>query len=133
MVITVGPEMRIIDLQREQLGVKPCTCKRSKCRQHYCECYHAGVPCGSKCQCIGCCNKTHGGSTGKKAKARDSCTCRKSRCLKKYCECYAAGRACRDSCMCIDCGNSEQQDPSFYKRSSEARLPKAKRQRVAEC
>ena len=133
MVITVGPEMAIIDTQRDHMGIKPCTCKKSKCKKHYCECYHAGVPCGSRCQCIGCCNTTfRTDATG--AKTRDSCTCRKTRCLKKYCECYAAGRPCGPTCSCVNCANTHQQEASFYKRSSQARLPqpRRKRPRVAE-
>ena len=133
MVITVAPEMTIIDTQRERMGIKPCTCKKSKCKKHYCECFHAGVPCGSRCQCIGCCNTTfRTDATG--VKARDSCTCTKTRCLKKYCECYAASRPCGAACSCVNCANTHQQEPSFYKRSSQARLPqpRRKRPRVAE-
>ena len=133
MVITVGPEMSIIDTQREHMGIKPCTCKKSKCVKHYCECFHAGVPCGSHCQCIGCCNTTFR-TDAVGAKARDSCTCTKTRCLKKYCECYAASRPCGAACSCVNCANTDQQEPSFYKRSSQARVPKPrrKRPRIAE-
>jgi len=33
-----------------------CSCQRSKCRQKYCECFAAGVPCGDRCKCKDCQN-----------------------------------------------------------------------------
>lgn len=33
-----------------------CRCKKSACLKKYCECFEAGVMCGSKCKCIDCLN-----------------------------------------------------------------------------
>lgn len=33
-----------------------CRCKKSACLKKYCECFEAGVMCGSKCKCIECLN-----------------------------------------------------------------------------
>ena len=33
-----------------------CRCKRSECLKKYCECFQAGVMCGSKCKCVECMN-----------------------------------------------------------------------------
>lgn len=33
-----------------------CRCKRSECLKKYCECFQAGVICGTKCKCVDCLN-----------------------------------------------------------------------------
>ena len=33
-----------------------CQCKRSECLKKYCECFQAGVMCGTKCKCVECSN-----------------------------------------------------------------------------
>jgi len=33
-----------------------CKCKKSACLKKYCECFEAGVMCGSKCKCVECLN-----------------------------------------------------------------------------
>jgi len=33
-----------------------CRCKKSACLKKYCECFQAGVMCGSKCKCVECLN-----------------------------------------------------------------------------
>jgi len=33
-----------------------CKCKKTACAKNYCECYAAGVACGSNCKCKGCRN-----------------------------------------------------------------------------
>jgi hypothetical protein len=33
-----------------------CNCKKSNCRNKYCECYQAGVVCSSSCKCVDCLN-----------------------------------------------------------------------------
>jgi len=33
-----------------------CKCKKSQCLKKYCECFNAGVFCGSKCKCTNCMN-----------------------------------------------------------------------------
>jgi len=33
-----------------------CRCKKSACLKKYCECFEAGVMCGSKCKCVECLN-----------------------------------------------------------------------------
>ena len=35
---------------------KGCNCRRTKCQKNYCECFQAGVPCTSLCQCTDCHN-----------------------------------------------------------------------------
>ena len=37
-----------------------CKCRRSACLKKYCECFHHGVKCNSRCQCINCKNKPVG-------------------------------------------------------------------------
>lgn len=37
-----------------------CKCRRSACLKKYCECFHHGVKCSSRCQCINCENKDVG-------------------------------------------------------------------------
>lgn len=47
-----------------------CRCKKSACQKRYCECYEAGVLCGSHCKCEGCRNcdpKAGGGGSGASA------------------------------------------------------------------
>ena len=37
-----------------------CKCRKSACLKKYCECYHAGVRCGSNCRCTDCKNTPDG-------------------------------------------------------------------------
>ena len=39
-----------------------CNCKKSACTKKYCECFQAGVLCGSMCKCTECRNHATGGS-----------------------------------------------------------------------
>ena len=129
VVITVSADMKSIDAARAELGVLPCTCKKSRCRKKYCECFAAGIACGSMCQCIGCCNNDPS-CLGKSAKERKkTCSCRNSKCLKKYCVCYAAGRSCSSNCVCVNCKNSG--DTELSASSAELPGPPLKRRRVA--
>ena len=34
-----------------------CNCKNSNCSKKYCDCFHSGKPCTTKCKCINCLNK----------------------------------------------------------------------------
>jgi len=46
-----------ITIPTKNLRYMSCTCKVSKCSQFHCDCYKAGIPCGTKCICTGCHNK----------------------------------------------------------------------------
>ena len=34
-----------------------CNCKNSNCQKKYCDCFHSGKSCTTKCKCINCLNK----------------------------------------------------------------------------
>lgn len=114
VTVTVTHDLKSIDARREALGIAPCTCKKSKCVKFYCECFRAGIECGTNCQCLNCCNTVPRDVVEVPAKEFTGCTCKKNKCLKKYCECFAAKRACTSNCQCQGCGNAEQHPPAFY-------------------
>ena len=78
-----------------------CTCKRSKCLKLYCICYREGVPCGEKCQCIGCDNIVK----REKTNFPETCNCHANGCELGYCVCWKLGRLCTDRCKCSGCKN----------------------------
>eukprot|EP00903_Cladosiphon_okamuranus_P006080 g5990.t4 len=45
-----------------------CNCKKSACLKKYCECFQAGVACGSNCKCVNCKNY-EGAAGGRKRRA----------------------------------------------------------------
>lgn len=47
-----------------------CNCKKSACLKKYCECFQAGVACGSNCKCSNCKN-FEGAGGGRKRRAPD--------------------------------------------------------------
>ena len=42
--------------KKEASHSKGCNCKKSNCLKKYCECYQAGILCGSMCRCNNCKN-----------------------------------------------------------------------------
>ena len=39
-------------------GVRRCSCRRSGCQKHYCECFHLGKKCTQYCSCRNCANSS---------------------------------------------------------------------------
>ncbi|CAM9852153.1 unnamed protein product, partial [Ectocarpus sp. 13 AM-2016] len=48
-----------------------CNCKKSACLKKYCECFQAGVACGTNCKCVNCKNY-EGAAGGRKRRAVES-------------------------------------------------------------
>lgn len=71
-----------------------CTCPRSQCTNHYCDCVKAGGTCTKDCSCKGCKNLDNQNQVQPKSKrirrlgssASNKCICRKSNCTAKTCK-----------------------------------------------
>ena len=51
-----------------------CNCRKSRCTKKYCECFQAGVLCGSHCKCEACANGKPGAGGGGGGEARPGAT-----------------------------------------------------------
>lgn len=45
------------EIDQKRQNNKGCTCKKSKCRKKYCDCFLENLYCGSNCKCENCLNK----------------------------------------------------------------------------
>ena len=100
------------------VGAMNCNCRKSRCLKLYCECFALGRVCGTKCNCLDCCNNQMNEAMKKRGLQQrveteekktqikgPGCNCRKSHCKKKYCECFDTGKECSDFCKCEGCRN----------------------------
>ena len=77
------------------VGAMNCNCRKSRCLKLYCECFALGRVCGTKCNCLDCCNNQMNEAMKKRGLQQrveteekktqikgPGCNCRKSHCKK---------------------------------------------------